>query len=227
MKTIRVKNFQPSRDGFQFTNRFPGFPLPPALEKFINVANSVHGLCGGMCYTVIDHYRAGAEVPKVDDVPEPDTPLYNHLKERQFASWGLLNTRVLHYVRWMLYSNGKAQADTLSSWQVVRKRLESDELTVLGLVYNDIRESLRVWDNHQVLAHGYAEHDSGRIDIAVYDPNYPRRDDVVIRAKPVTVTRRSGEQVPGLECQQLLGTKKVHDVHGFLVVPYRPAPPLK
>jgi two-component system chemotaxis response regulator CheY len=59
IKQVKVKNFTPSRNGFKFPNRFPGVLLPDPLQKVIDSSNSVHGLCGGMCFTVIDHVKAG------------------------------------------------------------------------------------------------------------------------------------------------------------------------
>jgi hypothetical protein len=224
LEEVLVKDFRPSRHGFKFPNRFPGVPLPDVLEKLIDTSKSVHGLCGGMCYTVIDAFSAGKPLTEIDSVPTEETKLYQHIAKRQWASWGFMDTQVLRYVRWMTFSDAKAQEETYESFEELRERLAAGQLTVVGLVYHDIRETLRVWDNHQVLAHGYTRLPDGTIHIHVYDPNYPKHDDVYIEARPIAVERHSNE-APGLQCTQYRGEKKVKDVHGFLVVPYQQAPP--
>ncbi len=133
--------------------------------------------------------------------------------------------QVLRYVQWMTYSDTRAQAETFESWEQLKHNLDHDDLTVIGLVYNDLRESLRVWDNHQVLAYGYTVMEDGSLRIHVYDPNYPKNDEVFIEADRVRVETRRGENLPGLACAQYVGIKKVHDIHGFLVVPYEYTPP--
>jgi len=219
-----VGGFVPSQNGLHFPNRFPGVPLPGPLAQVIDTSKSVHGLCGGMCFTVIDHFKAGRPVPLVDAVPDGATPLYEYLSKRQWESWGLLGTEVLRYVQWMTYSDKKAGAESFESWELLKGRLDADELTVIGLVYNDIRETLRVWDNHQVLAHGYTVQDNGAIHIHVYDPNYPNLDTVRIEATPVRF-RRWFTLRTGLISAQYVGQKKVHDIHGWMVVPYDYSPP--
>jgi hypothetical protein len=224
LEEVLVKDFRPSKHGFKFPNRFPGVPLPDPLTKLIDTSNSVHGLCGGMCYTVIDAFSAAKPLPDTDSVPDEQTSLYQHIARRQWASWGFMDTQVLRYVHWMTMSDSKAQQESYESFEELRERLAAGQLTVIGLVYHDIRETLRVWDNHQVLAHGFSHLPDGSYHIHVYDPNYPKHDDVYIEARPITL-KQGGSDVPGLACTQYRGDKKLMDVHGFLVVPYRQAPP--
>lgn len=220
-KQVAVKGFKPSKDGFKFPNRFPGIPLPGPLEKLIDTSKSVHGLCGGMVFTVIDHYKARKPVPAVGDIPAEQTSLYKYLATRQLESWGRMQTQVLRYVHWMTFSDEKAQEETLDSWIDAKKRIDEDDFAVLGLVYNDIRESLRVWDNHQVLAYGYTEYDDGSIRIHLYDPNYPKHDDIYVLARQTSVKKaKAGGKLKGMTAAQYRGDKKLHNIHGFLVVPY-------
>src|SRR5688500_3432689 len=72
-KQVKVKGFKPSKNGFKFPNRFPGFPLPPALKAVIDTSKSIHGLCGGMVFAVIDFKRARRKLPALDHVPAEDT----------------------------------------------------------------------------------------------------------------------------------------------------------
>jgi hypothetical protein len=210
-----IKGFAPSKNGLKFPNRFPGIPLPDALAKLIDTSKSVHGLCGGMVFTVIDYNKSKKKAPAVNDVPKEETDLYNYLKKRQLASWGKMNTMVLRYVQWMTFSDEKAQAETRKSWQVVKKALDDNDFAVLGLIYNDIRDSLRVWDNHQVLAYGYSEMEDGTTRIHLYDPNFPNNDNIHIEVKPV-----KGGKIKGVTTAQYKDGEKIHPMHGFLVVPY-------
>jgi hypothetical protein len=219
-KALKVSSFLPSRSAFQFANTFKGLPLPDVLEKLIDTSKSVHGMCGGMCFAAIDFARAGKSPPPLTDAPAEGTRLYQYLWERQLASWGVLSTQVLRYVFWMSLSDQQAQAESRSEWAQVRRRLRRGELTVLGLVYVDLRESLAVWDNHQVLAYGSTEQSNGAIHIHVYDPNFPRRDDIYLEAKPVKVDKKTR----GLTTVQVIGPKR-KPVHGFFVVPYEYTPP--
>jgi hypothetical protein len=216
----RVENFLPSRNGFRFLNRFPGVPLPDALAALIDVPNSAYGLCGGMAFAVIDLFKAGRFPPPTESVPARDTGLFDYIAKRQLASFGLLGSQVPRFVAWMGLTEERAQLRTLNSWYELRRRLNRGELTNLGLIYVTWRESLRVWDNHQVLAYGYTRQPDGAIHLHLYDPNYPRDDRITIRATPTTVTREDGVRKPGLSVGQYRGQNKVRDMHGFFVMPY-------
>jgi hypothetical protein len=215
-KEQKIKGFAPSKNGLKFPNRFPGLPLPDALTKFIDTSKSVHGLCGGMCFTVIDYTKSKKKAPEVNAVPQEETPLYHYLAKRQLASWGTMSMMVLRYAQWMTFSDDKAQSESLESWQHVKKQLDDGEFQVLGLIYHDLHESLAVWDNHQVLAYGYTELADGSAHIHVYDPNYPKNDNIHIEVTPV----KEGGKVVGVKTAQYKDEKKIHPMHGFLVVPY-------
>ena len=221
ISTKKVANFRPSEHGFQFVNRFPGFPLPKALGKLIDTSKSVHGLCGGMCFGVIDYISNGMELPKIKDIPEQGSLLYEYLAERQFASWGRMNLMVFKYIRWMAYSDERAQAETLESWLSLRYKLAGGRFAVIGLIYKDFRESVRVWDNHQVLAYGYEVMSDGTIRILLYDPNYPGDDSIALVITPTTL--KNGHR--GMQGAQYRGDQRIHEVHAFLNVPYRPKTP--
>lgn len=225
-KQIKVKGFKPSKNGFKFPNRFAGFPLPPALKAFIDTSNSVHGLCGGMCFAVIDFAKTKKKMPQVDDVPTEETPLYDYIKRRQLATWGRLQLKALQYVKWMTYSEEKAAVETLKSWRSVRSMLNRSDFAVLGLLYHNFKETFAVWDNHQVLAYGYSEMNDGRFRIHLYDPNYPNRDDIYIDCEPIQVMH-DDKLTKGLKCVQYKGDEKLHDMHGFLYVSYKPEIPPK
>ena len=53
---------------------------------------------------------------------------------------------------------------------------------VLGLVYVRLRDTVAMWENHQVLAYGYKILSPEALRINTYDPNYPGQDRITIEA---------------------------------------------
>jgi hypothetical protein len=87
----------------------------------------------------------------------------------------------------------------------------------LGLVYVG-PGAVNIWENHQVLAYGTTVISPTVTDIKVYEPNYPRADDAVIRCEVVGPRVRCVERVPSRGV-----TKRVR---GFFRMPYtRVTPP--
>lgn len=215
----RVQDFLPSHNGLKFTNRFPGTPLPQMLDKFFDTSKSAYGLCGGMCFTVIDFAKSRKQPPTVADVPGEQSKLFDYLKKRQIASFGLLDAVVLRFIYWMSLTDEKAQEETLDEWRKIRKQLDKHDFAVLGLIYRNFTESLLPWDNHQVLAYGYQELEDGAIRIMLYDPNYPGQDDVYIEAKGVQI-EKPGKAEFGMKAGQYKAGKHIHNLHGFMYIPY-------
>lgn len=214
-KIRKVTKFSPNKDGFAFVNRFSGLPFTGALDKFIDRENTVHGLCGGMCYTALDHYYKGKPLPEDREVPGKETKLYGYLAERQSESWGVMWTRVVDYARRMFWDEDKALEQNRKAWMDIKKRLDEDDPVVLGLVYNSISESLKLTDNHQVIGYGYTEEVDGDILIDLYDPNYGRANDVLLQLRP---------EGSGFQVSEKHG-KKEKPVYTFFHVPYTPKTP--
>jgi hypothetical protein len=83
------------------------------------------------------------------------------------------------------------------------------------------RDSLKIWRNHQVLAYSYSDISATTIDINIYDPNYPQRDDVIIQMERVPVGTTLIPGVPprkrtvlGFKCCQKIGDRE-KKVRGF------------
>ncbi len=211
----KVPGFKPSRNGLKFPNYFKDVPLPDAITRMIDTSNTVYGLCGGMCFTVIDHYTAKKPVPSIDEVPGREQPLWDYLFNRQKDSWGKMSSQVLRYTRWMSLADDAAMKESAGSWKELKAVLDANRLAVLGLVYRDLRETLRVWDNHQVLAHGYTIYDEGTVHVNLYDPNLAKDDSVYLELKATRVDDQTA-----YEAGQFRKGEKYKDVHGFFVVPY-------
>jgi hypothetical protein len=147
-----------------------------------------YGLCGGMCFIALDHFRAGQPLPRrfsADDTPAPGTPLHTAIWERQLDSLVSDTVRflawltVLNYVpRAWPFRGGPAWllARSWREWRKLKLSIDAGQPIPIGLV----RETKRVYDNHQVLAIGYDEHEDGsHAKIHVYDPNCPDRETAI------------------------------------------------
>lgn len=219
---MQTKNkFTPSKHGFNFGNCFPGVPLPPfvanlpGISKTLNRFQDSHGLCGGMCFATYDYFIAGKEIPLDANIPQPGSPLYRYLMQRQLDTYGANWHHILKFAQWTVLSDSTLRRLTAEELQKVIAHINQGEAVILGLVYTSIVETLAIWLNHQVLAHNYAE-DLGKISIKIYDPNFPCRDDVVIE---VSLTAE------GVVCKQICNSDKEIRVRGFFVMPYTPVEP--
>ncbi len=210
--------FKPSQDGFQFVNRFPGLFLPIALPHGLNQPNAIYGLCGGMSAGAADFLLAGRNIPQTNTVPKAGEPLHRFLYKRQLDSLGSYGDIILRFINWMGRPdegpNG-TQKLTLDEFEnKIRSRLNGFRPVVLGMLYVKWSDSREVWLNHQVLAYRYPR-TSDTIRIDLYDPNYPRRDDVFIEAVKTPW---------GLKCVQRIGaTSKT--LYGFFMIPHQPVIP--
>lgn len=228
--------FKPSAGGFKFPNRFPGYPLPfsiPNLPNLSSVDNN-YGLCGGMSSAVYDFLLAGRSIPANSTVPEPGSLLHQYLYRRQIDTFGALGEYIAKFAQWMALPDDTVlgtQKRTYDEFEEIRAKLDDGNAVVLGLVYVNGRDSWEIWKNHQVLAYGYSEISATTIDINIYDPNYPQRDDIVIRAERVPVGTTFVPGVPlrkrtvlGFRCTQKISNRD-KNVRGFFAMPYVPVMP--
>lgn len=217
----RIGGFRPSSHGFHFVNTFSGSPFGSGL----GLLPSHYGLCGGMSLAAADHYVAACEVPAIATPPQAGSRWHRYLWKRQAQSMGLLGWRAARFVQWMALPDDTAdgtQARTARHFGITRERLERGDPAPLGLVFTRLRDGGLPWHNHQVLAYGLTEREGGVIDIAIYDPNFPHRDDVVIRMTPVGVDAG----VAGYACERVVPGRRASKVRGFFPMGYvRREPP--
>ncbi len=225
-------DFKPSEHGFKFINRFPGYYLPfsvPVLPEIFEVKGA-YGLCGGMSAAAYDFMLAGRTIPEKTEVPNRGTKLHRYVLQRQNDSFGRLGAQIVRFVRWAaLPDEGPSGTwrKSFEEWEALRVKLDDRNLQPLGLVYISTRESLNIWDNHQVLAHDYTLHDDSTFDIHLYDPNFPLRDDVYLHCEPVEIAPSSAPGMPlqGVRTVQRVENRDVRPVRGFFAVPYVPVEP--
>jgi hypothetical protein len=217
-------DFRPSRHGFAFVNSFRGSPLPVSvrgIERRLRVPERF-GLCGGMCFAAADFYLAGRDLLseiQEREPPENGSALYRYLYARQAASLGPMASMFTKFVEWMELEEGGADgshARSVAELALMLPAIDAGEPVVLGLVLAG--RGQEVWRNHQVLIYGVADggDEGGTPALRIYDPNYPLRDDVVIRWVSDDDDGRFERQVPG---------RTPTRVRGFFRMPYVPAAP--
>ena len=230
-KTYELPNpnpirFVPTQHGWHFPNYFQGFFLPFALPMIpgLSKPGSVYGLCGGMSAGALDFFLNNHPTPPQKEVPANGTPLQQYLYKRQLDSMGTFGDTILRFHQWMGLPDDTplgTQKLTLDEFEKkIRPRLNNFLPTPIGMLYVKWQDSHEVWLNHQVLAVRYERISASRLNIAVYDPNYPNRDDVIIEAEKVDV---GGQQ--GMRLIQRIGAAETKKLYGIFAVPYKQAIP--
>ncbi len=233
---IPAFEFKPSVHGFKFVNTFSGYPLPFSIPNLPNLSTveSSYGLCGGMSCAAYDLLLAGKSIPSITTAPAQGSTLHEYLYRRQVDTFGALGEYIAKFAQWMVLPDDTilgTQKRTYDEFEEIRAKLDDGNAVVLGLVYVSGSDSLKIWENHQVLAYGYSEVSDTTIDINIYDPNYPQRDDVVIRVERISVGTTFVPGVPprkrtvlGFRCTQKVSNRN-QNVRGFFAMPYVPVAP--
>jgi hypothetical protein len=176
-----VPNFLPSEDGLHFANSYPPGPtvkIGPLDPRLIGVGDASMGLCGGMCYFVKRKFKANQPVPAQTTVPDNGSDLFKQLVREQVRSlrFGLVPLRF-----WRLSAMDDAARKAFtrdSAWPAIRRSLDENSLTQIGLIRQTARNPFKLIGNHQVLAYGYEIGDDASIRVRIYDPNHPNKDAV-------------------------------------------------
>lgn len=181
--TASAPAFLPSRNGFAFANNFPGAPLPTFLNSSgTNDPKSAFGLCGGMAAAAADYFLAGLSAPTQTALPERGSTLYEYLFLRQAQSFGPGITTALKFAEWTTKSDAELNTLTNGEIEILAKALREKPVVPIGLIIarpGGPPGARNISDNHQVLALAMEKSD-GVATIRIYDPNYPKDDNVVI-----------------------------------------------
>jgi hypothetical protein len=222
-------NFLPSRSGYKFTNSFNQLPRP-SVSQFPQLPDlpESYGLCGGMSLGARQHFQQNRRIPATDAVPRSGTQLFNLLWSRQLTSFGRANYYVGQFIAWMALPDGTrlgVRKRSYDHFADIRADLNKKIPVVVGQVIVSAKTSAKVWENHQVLAYGYARGANGSAVINIYDPNFPLRDDITIRCTRITVAttlKREGFKmvtapIYGFRCVQTVPGAKVPNrtIRGF------------
>jgi hypothetical protein len=177
---------------------------------------------------------AGRGVSSDTTAPVQGSVFQQYIYRRQVDTFGAFGEYIAKFAQWMVLPDDTilgTQKRTYDEFEEIRAKLDDGNPVVLGLVYVSGSDSFEIWNNHQVLAYGYSEVSDTTINISIYDPNYPERDDVLIRAERIPVGTTFVPGVPprkrtvlGFKCMQ-----KISDINknlrGFFAMPYVPVVP--
>jgi hypothetical protein len=188
---VRVPDFLPSRYGLRFPNAFPPAPFLRVPGTTVGIGNAADGLCGGMTFMARDLFEHRL-APPADVTPPPDGPLFRYLVGRAIRSYDLPGGPA-KYQLWMglpdhssfLGLAGVVWRTLGQEWPTIRADLDRGVPCPLGLIRARSWNPMDLGKNHQVLAYGYdLRADEGGVarslDVFVYDPNWPLRNDVAI-----------------------------------------------
>ena len=197
--------FRPTRHGFPFANTW--------RDTVFGVLAS-RGRCGGMVFAALDYFDAGEPIEgagRPADLPAHDSPTARLIWRRQLASvFSRLGSNLWRFAVLTYLPSGAPRGigpTTQREVAVLLALLEAGRPVPLGLVSAlTVRHLAR---NHQVLAYGAEIGESGVL-VRVYDPNFPRRDDIMV-------------EVPlgGGPVVERAGTRRI-TWRGFFVEQYRP-----
>jgi len=218
--TALASAFLPSRNGFAFANNFPGSPLPSFLNSSkTDDPKSAFGLCGGMAAAAADYFLADVPPPLVNALPERGSTLYEYLFLRQAQSFGPGIATALKFAEWTAKSDAELNTLTNGEIEILAKALRERPVVPIGLIIarpGGPPGARNISDNHQVLALAMEKSD-GVATIRIYDPNFPKDDNVAIilnllnTKQPVGIRNRPKGRSTA--------------IRGVFVLPYEPAVP--
>jgi hypothetical protein len=216
-------DFLPSKNGYHFSNKWGDVPyqLPPLRGSLpdLKYGNAKNGLCGGMVYSVRDYFEAQKPVPP-DTVPPAgeQNPLFIYIVDRLFDSFDIDDVTLYLKLMDPAYpdtdenilnpvglANGRAFVMAKIEFPLIRQDILAGHTSPMGLVMIKSLWPGDIGENHQVLAYAYQARGQD-IDLWVYDPNKPDKDDVKISfnitstADPIVVTHNVEDNKAPIYC---------------------------
>jgi hypothetical protein len=187
-RSVRVREFVPSRHGFPFSNFFPCGPVCTMRLPFVgcvSIGNASRGLCGGMAFAVRDFFESSKPPPEGGEPPQPGTPFFKYLVRRLWDSFRL-PAGPFKYFHLMRQSDRAIFRQTYDrEWPRVKAELNRGRLSAIGFNRYRSYNPMRLGDNHHVLVYGYDwTPGTGEVVLHVYDPNYGGQDDLTITLRP-------------------------------------------
>ena len=197
--SVRVPTFLPSTGGFAYRNAWPSNPIRQfklGNVASLNIGDAANGLCGGMSFTIADLHKVGL-VGGSDAQPAFGSARYDYIVQRQIDSFedGRVPLRFYDLMSptrpdresplaqlfgvFGVDRHSRTWTMVRVEWPRVQAELDAGRLAALGLVRTVSADPLELSKNHQVLTYGY-DLDGTRVALRIWDPNWPRDDDVVL-----------------------------------------------
>lgn len=174
---FKMTSFNPSKDGFQFRNKFKS-----TIGDVGSVKLTLDGLCGGMAYAANDYFLSSIKIPYQKYQPAIGTKLHDYIYERQQNSLSNLDKFAEYSVNPFGWRDSEFFYWGLEGRLYdLKKSIDNNIPVPLGLfnVHNNPTA------HHQVLAIGYdlggytgkKENDPNKenVRIFIYDPNNPNK----------------------------------------------------
>jgi hypothetical protein len=190
-----VPGFVPSTHGLRFANRFapgPTVRLGPLDPRRFGIGDASTGLCGGMAWFVRERFETGLPVPTLTEPPPNGSPLFRALVRRQVLSLDWLRTPLRF---WWMGAIGRERAARRTreiEWPRIRADIDAGRLAMVGVSRHRGLSPWRLMESHQVLAYAYKV-EGDTVTVRIYDPNWPGRDDVILRIDRSTIDQSSTE----------------------------------
>jgi hypothetical protein len=167
--------------------------LTAAAQGYLTLGPSpAIGLCGGMAYAALDHWRSKTPLPRganAADQPTRTSPAPAVLRDliwRRLLDSLTFGGVLQRTLEWTLLLNqvpaflgggaGRLLRDTQAEWNLVKAHIDAGEPWPIGLVYS----GRDVWNQHQVLVYGYEDNGDGTGKLYVYDCNKPHQPSDII-----------------------------------------------
>jgi hypothetical protein len=215
MPSNAVQGFLPSRYGFHFRNSWPSGPARAINLGIVRIpiGDTGRGLCGGMAFAARDRFARGEVAPPDLAPPKQGEALFKEIVDRQFASFGAFFSVPLRF--WLSSAGNQAGRDretVRDAWPAIKLAIDRGEPSMVGLVRRAGWNPLAIGLGHQVVAYRYDE-SAATVEIGIYDPNFPGRDDVTL-----TIARRANGTYG-------LAQSTGEPLLGILALPFDPLPP--
>ena len=146
-----------------------------------NIFSDIY-LCGGMCWASLDRYYNDQQAPEVNIAPAFDSLLLSELVQRQIDSFRPNFDLIKRCIVWQNFPGGSggnpifpvsidlaAKITEEVEWPKIKQKLDAGIPASVCLVQT--KWNGKPWDNHQVLAIGYAIDNTNKLSIDMYDPN--------------------------------------------------------
>lgn len=174
--------FNPVKNGFQFANVFDNVIKIPGIG---NVAFAA-GRCGGMAFSSLDYYFAGAAIPDTGTTPPTDnSSLGQFILQRQIASFFLPSA--VKFFQWSALPDDPppfiqpiANVSRDQEFVKLKAGIDANQPMPLGLIAAHGLSIDQLGHNHQVVATGYDGQPGSVSKIYIYDVNFPSQENVIL-----------------------------------------------
>jgi hypothetical protein len=187
MKTTFLAN----KHGYQFPNRFELDWMKAVFKKSKN--KYFYGLCGGMCFSALDHFYENTPLPPYTDPEEIPQNYVNYLWSRQLNSTSLKQLSKLFI---SAAQNKQLLLDKTIKHEIplIISRINRNIPVPIIICRSRLLENPT--DNHQIILTG-CRVDEGYYSFYCFDPNHPGLEPTIQVSTDLSkgITQNTGEKI--------------------------------